>query len=309
MADPSFFVGILGNVISILVFTSPIGTFRRVVKNKSTEEFRWLPYVTTLLSTSLWAFYGLLKPGGLLIVTVNGAGAALQAVYVALYLAYAPRDTRMKMAKVVLAVNVSFFAAVVLVGLLVLHGAVRLFAVGLLCSALTIGMYAAPMAAMMTVVKTKSVEYMPFFLSFFLFLNGGIWSVYSLLVKDFFIGIPNAMGFAMGTAQLALYMAYRNKKKAVALKVDDGPEVDEEKGVVHLMGQVELGQRKVPSLKKGTSLPKTVSLASPLNGIGHIIKALSATPLELRNVMSQHERVRYEDANDDDEGRHSYPSK
>jgi hypothetical protein len=75
------------------------------------------------------------------------------------------------------------------------------------------------------------------------------------------------------------------------------------------MGQVELGQRKVPSLKKGTSLPKTVSLASPLNGIGHIIKALSATPLELRNVMSQHERVRYEDANDDDEGRHSYPSK
>ncbi|XP_047084380.1 bidirectional sugar transporter SWEET16-like [Lolium rigidum] len=307
MADPSFFVGIIGNIISILVFTSPIGTFRRVVKNKSTEEFRWLPYVTTLLSTSLWTFYGLLKPGGLLIVTVNGAGAALQAVYVALYLAYAPRDTRMKMVKVVLAVNVSFFAAVVLVGLLALHGPVRLFAVGLLCSALTIGMYAAPMAAMMTVVKTKSVEYMPFFLSFFLFLNGGIWSVYSLLVKDFFIGIPNAMGFAMGTAQLALYMAYRNKKKAVALKVDDGPEGDEEKGVVHLMGQVELGQRKVPSLKKGTSLPKT--LPSPLNGIGHIIKALSATPLELRNVMSQHERVRDEDANDDDEGRHTYPSK
>jgi solute carrier family 50 protein (sugar transporter) len=41
----------------------------------------------------------------------------------------------------------------------------------------------------MTVVKTRSVEYMPFFLSFFLFLNGGIWSVYSLLVKDYFIGV------------------------------------------------------------------------------------------------------------------------
>ncbi|KAM0872504.1 hypothetical protein ACQ4PT_038687 [Festuca glaucescens] len=285
------------------------GTFRTVVKHKSTQEFRWLPYVTTLLCTSLWTFYGFLKPGGFLIITVNGAGAVLQAVYVALYLAYAPRDVKMKMAKVVLAVNVCFYATVVLVGLLALHGAVRLFAVGMICSALTIGMYAAPMAAMMTVVKTKSVEYMPFFLSFFLFLNGGIWSVYSLLVKDFFIGIPNAMGFAMGTAQLALYMAYRNKKKAVALKVDDGPEDDEEKGVVHLMGQVELGQRKVPSLKKGASLPKTASLPSPLNGIGHIIKALSATPLELRNVMSQHERVLDEDANDDDEGRHTYPSK
>ena len=40
-----------------------------------------------------------------------------------------------------------------------------------------------------TVVKTRSVEYMPFSLSFFLFLNGGIWSVYSLLVKDYFIGV------------------------------------------------------------------------------------------------------------------------
>lgn len=48
----------------------------------------------TLLSTSLWTFYGLLKPGGLLIVTVNGAGAALEAIYVMIFLIYAPNDTR-----------------------------------------------------------------------------------------------------------------------------------------------------------------------------------------------------------------------
>jgi len=69
-------------------------TFRRIVKHKSTEDFRWLPYATTLLSTSLWTFYGLLKPGGLLVVTVNGAGAALEAAYVTLYLVYAPRETK-----------------------------------------------------------------------------------------------------------------------------------------------------------------------------------------------------------------------
>jgi len=66
------------------------------VRNKSTEDFRWLPYVTTLLSTSLWTFYGLLKPHGLLVVTVNGAGAALEAVYVALYLIYAPMETKVR---------------------------------------------------------------------------------------------------------------------------------------------------------------------------------------------------------------------
>ena len=113
------------------------------------------------------------------------------------------------------------------------------------------------------------------------------------------------MGFAMGTAQLALYMAYRTKK-VVALKAD-GLEGDEEKGVVHLMGQVELGQKKV--LKKGLSLPMPSSLPSPLNGFGHLIKALSATPLELQKVMSQHERIGDEEANDHDEERHTYSSK
>ena len=69
-------------------------TFWRIVKEKSTEDFAWLPYVTTLLSTSLWSFYGILKPDGLLIVTVNGAGAVLEAIYVILYLIYAPKKTK-----------------------------------------------------------------------------------------------------------------------------------------------------------------------------------------------------------------------
>ncbi|CAL4939294.1 unnamed protein product [Urochloa decumbens] len=328
-ADPSFVVGIIGNVISILVFASPIKTFRRIVRNKSTEDFRWLPYVTTLLSTSLWTFYGLLKPGGLLVVTVNGAGAALEAAYVTLYLIYAPRETKAKMVKLVLAVNVGFLAAVVLVTLTALHGGARLLAVGVLCVALTIGMYAAPMGAMRTVVKTRSVEYMPFSLSFFLFLNGGVWSVYSLLVKDYFIGVrarnaaitqsilkhlnltprcwwpqvPNAIGFVLGTAQLVLYMAYRKATPAPAHKEDDddgGEEaaaVDEEEGLAHLMGpqQVEMAQRRV-RLHKGLSLPKHAGapLSSPRDGLGSIIKSLSATPVELHSVMHQHGHGRFE---------------
>lgn len=75
-------------------------TFRRVVKKKSTENYKGIPYITTLLSTSLWTFYGLLKPNGLLIVTVNAAGAVLQLVYVTLFLIYAPKDIKVKLLSV-----------------------------------------------------------------------------------------------------------------------------------------------------------------------------------------------------------------
>ncbi|KAJ0977744.1 hypothetical protein J5N97_013218 [Dioscorea zingiberensis] len=277
MADLSFIVGIIGNVISILVFTSPIGTFKRVVKKKSTENFKWMPYATTLLSTSLWSFYGLLKPGALLVVTVNGIGTLLQAIYVVLYLIYAPKETRAKMAKVVGTMNIGFFGVVVLVTLLTIHGSLRLLVIGFLCAALTVGMYASPLAAMSMVIKTKSVEYMPFFLSFFLFLNAGVWTIYAVLVRDYFIGVPNAIGFILGTAQLILYMLYRRKSQP--LKVID----KEEEGSVHL---VEIGEQKWDKdskdasqqkhLSKGISLPKpSVSRQHSLN---KIVKSLSLSP-------------------------------
>ncbi|KAL5983698.1 hypothetical protein ACLOJK_017789 [Asimina triloba] len=61
-----------------------------------------------------------------------------------------------------------------------------------------------------TVISTKSVEYMPFLLSLFLFLNGAVWTFWSFLEKDYFVGIPNGIGFILGTAQLLLYAIYMN---------------------------------------------------------------------------------------------------
>ncbi|KAJ8500567.1 hypothetical protein OPV22_011119 [Ensete ventricosum] len=293
MADVSFVVGILGNVISILVFASPIGTFRRIVKTKSTESFKGLPYITTLLSTSLWTFYGLLKPGGLLVVTVNGVGTVLQAIYIILFLIYAPSNTRAKMAKLVGMLNVGFFGAVVVVTLVSVHASRRLLVVGFLCAALTVGMYASPMAAMSTVVKTKSVEYMPFFLSFFLFLNGGVWSIYSVLVRDFFIGVPNAIGFALGSAQLLLYAVYRRKKPAA--KASELEAVEE--GSAHLVGHVEMqgfedsnkaSQHK--HLNKGSSLPKP-SAVPRQQSFQKIVKAVSTTPYELHFICGQNDHT------------------
>ncbi|RZC94082.1 hypothetical protein C5167_016777 [Papaver somniferum] len=256
VASLSFIVGILGNIISILVFLSPITTFQRIVKKKSTENFKGIPYISTLLSTSLWTYYGLLKPGGMLIVTVNGAGAILQAIYVTLFIIYAPKDSKVKHLKLAGIFNVGFYTTVVLITFLVTHGSVRLTVVGFLCAGLTLGMYASPLVSMRNVIKTKSVEYMPFALSFFLFLNGGVWSVYSVLVKDFFIGVPNAIGFVLGSTQLIVYTIYKNKATE---KPMDKPE---EEGSTHLVhGTVEMGtydkeMKKERSLNKMWSLPK-----------------------------------------------------
>ncbi|KAG2694735.1 hypothetical protein I3760_08G159000 [Carya illinoinensis] len=289
MVTSSFIVGIIGNVISILVFACPIKTFTQVVKRKSTENFKGIPYLTTLLSTSLWTFYGLLKPDGLLVTTVNGAGAVFQSIYVILFLIYAPMDKKVLTGKLVAILNVGFLGLVIAVTLLAMHGSLRLTFVGILCAALTIGMYAAPLSAMRTVIKTKSVEYMPFFLSFFLFLNAGIWTTYAVLVKDYFIGVPNATGFVLGSVQLILYAIYNNKsisEKTIEKMVGEGSAHLVKAGVVIEMGGLkdedeESNSTKNRSLNKGRSLPKPSVVRQ--YSIPKILKTLSWNPYEIHS--------------------------
>uniref|UniRef100_A0A7N2N8H2 Bidirectional sugar transporter SWEET n=1 Tax=Quercus lobata TaxID=97700 RepID=A0A7N2N8H2_QUELO len=187
----SFSIGVIGNVISLLVFLSPVGTFWRIIKRRSTEEFESLPYICTLLNSALWTYYGIIKPGALLVATINGFGVLVETIFVTLFLIYAPAKSRAKTAILFGILDVGFLAAAVLVAQLVLQRETRIDAIGFLCAGLNIIMYGSPLAAMRTVVTTKSVEYMPFFLSFFLFLNGGTWTIYALLVRDYFLLGPD----------------------------------------------------------------------------------------------------------------------
>lgn len=212
MADLSLYVGIIGNIISVLLFLSPVSTFWRIIKHRSTEEYESLPYICTLLNSSLWTYYGLIKPAELLVATVNGFGIIVEAVYVILFLIYAPKHVKAKSAILAGLLNFGFFGMAVLVTQLALEGEARINAIGLLGAGLNIIMYGSPLAAMGTVVRSKSVEYMPFFLSFFIFLNSGVWTLYAFLFDDYFLGVPNGTGVLLGLIQLILYGMYRNSK-------------------------------------------------------------------------------------------------
>lgn len=75
------------------------GTFRRIVKNQSTEDFDSLPYICTLLNSALWTYYGLIKPGSYLVSTVNGFGVIVEIIYVALFLLFANPKMRVSLIK------------------------------------------------------------------------------------------------------------------------------------------------------------------------------------------------------------------
>ncbi|ERN19882.1 bidirectional sugar transporter SWEET1 [Amborella trichopoda] len=208
-----FLFGIFGNATALFLFLAPVITFRRIIGSKSTEDFSGVPYVSTLLNCLLAAWYGLpfVSPHNILVSTINGAGATIEFVFVTIFLIYAnQKKVRVKIFGL-LCIALSVFALVVLISLFALHGQSRKLFCGLAATIFSICMYASPLSVMRMVIRTKSVEFMPFFLSLFVFLCGTSWFIYGLIGRDPFIYTPNGFGCALGTIQLILYAIYRKR--------------------------------------------------------------------------------------------------
>ncbi|KAG4999571.1 hypothetical protein AAZX31_08G074800 [Glycine max] len=214
--------GMLGNVISFMVYLAPLPTFYRIYKKKSTEGFQSLPYLVALFSSMLWLYYASLKPAdATLLITINSLGCVIEIVYIVMFTIYATKDARNLTVKLFMVMNVGSFALIFLVTYFAIHGSLRVQVVGWVCVSIAVGVFAAPLSIVAQVIRTKNVEFMPFNLSLFLTLSAVMWFFYGLLLKDICIAIPNILGFTLGLLQMLLYAIYRNGKtnnKEVATK-------------------------------------------------------------------------------------------
>ncbi|GAB2248994.1 hypothetical protein Droror1_Dr00012353 [Drosera rotundifolia] len=203
-------VGIIGNVISVGLFMSPVPTFLRIIKKKDVENFKPDPYIATILNCFLWVFYGMpfVHPHSMLVQTINGFGIFIEAIYISIFFIYSNWPKRRKILLWLLGEAV-MFVAIVLSTLLAVHGTKkRTIIAGTFCVILNVIMYASPLTVMRMVIKTKSVKYMPFWLSVANLANGLTWMCYALIRIDPWVAVPNGLGAFFGILQLILYGVY-----------------------------------------------------------------------------------------------------
>ncbi|XP_022773928.1 bidirectional sugar transporter SWEET3-like [Durio zibethinus] len=206
-------VGVMGNASSLLLYAAPILTFSRVIRKRSTEEFSCIPYIVALLNCLFYTWYGLPVVSYMWenfpVVTINGLGIILELSFIFIYLWFAPTRGKIK-AGVIVATVILVFSITAIISAFVFHDhhhrKVFVGTVGLVAS---VAMYAAPLVIVKQVIVTKSVEFMPFYLSFFSFLASILWLAYGLLSHDLLLASPNLVGLPLGILQLGLYFKYR----------------------------------------------------------------------------------------------------
>ncbi|KAK7257127.1 hypothetical protein RIF29_30868 [Crotalaria pallida] len=201
--------GVAGNIFAFGLFLSPIPTFRRIIRNGSTEMFSGLPYIYSLMNCLICLWYGtpLISPDNLLVTSVNSIGAAFQLLYIVLFLMHAQNGKKVRMLGLLLAV-LGIFAFVVVGSLQIADSNNRRMLVGFLSCASLISMFASPLFIINLVIRTKSVEFMPFYLSLSTFLMSASFFLYGFLSDDAFIYVPNGIGTLLGLIQLVLYCHY-----------------------------------------------------------------------------------------------------
>ncbi|XP_052179216.1 bidirectional sugar transporter SWEET2 isoform X2 [Diospyros lotus] len=204
-----------GNILAFGLFVSPIPTFRRIIRNRSTEQFSALPYIYALLNCLLSAWYGtpLVSSDNILVTTVNSVGAIFQLTYLGLFITHAEKGKKVRMFGLMMAVF-CLFGIVVAGSLQISDHDIRRIVIGFLSSASLISMFASPLFIINLVIRTRSVEFMPFYLSLSTFLMSAAFFLYGIFNFDPFIYVPNGIGTVLGVVQLSLYFYIKNTTRA-----------------------------------------------------------------------------------------------
>ncbi|XBH59666.1 hypothetical protein VPH35_114368 [Triticum aestivum] len=255
-----------------MTYLAPLPTFYRIYRSKSTQGFQSVPYVVALFSAMLWIYYALLKSNECLLITINSAGCIIETIYIVIYLTYAPKQAKLLRAKILFPLNVGVFGLILLLTLLLSEGEKRVVMLGWVCVGFSVSVFIAPLSIICLVVRTRSVEFIPFSLSLSLTISAVVWFLYGLLIKDKYVALPNILGFAFGVIQMGLYAVYRNTTPTTAPKdVDDpmtnhGTTVKAPEHVVHI---AKLGP--VAGLELNTHYPVKPGMPPPMkeNGKAH----------------------------------------
>eukprot|EP00253_Pinus_taeda_P001101 PITA_01101 len=208
--------GIIGSVISLLLYGAPIVTFRRVIRKRTTEDFSGFPYAVALFNCLLYTYYAspLIsnKWDNLVVLVVNAIGLALECCFISIYLIFAPLKPKRVMVRL-LVIVLMVFGTIAISSVLAMHDRKhKKMLVGTAGMVATVILYGSPLSTIRLVIKTKSVEFMPLNLSVFSFLCSAFWLAYGALSRDIVVMAPNFVGLPLASAQMIIYWIYQRKK-------------------------------------------------------------------------------------------------
>ncbi|KAF4751428.1 sugar transporter, partial [Perkinsus olseni] len=208
MTTSQHILGTLGAAVGMGLSLAPLPTMMDIINNKSIGDYTAMPYTVTLIQNLVWVLYGRVTPNREDIVIANALSAVVELSYCLIFWFYALTHKRRELAWLY-ATATGFLFLTVIVCKAADAGISASTSLGTIASALNALMYGSPLAVIGVVLRTRSIRYMPFLLSFMTLMCSIIWFAWSVVARDLFVLIPNILGLGLGLAQVVVWCYYR----------------------------------------------------------------------------------------------------
>ncbi|KAL2347075.1 hypothetical protein Fmac_001075 [Flemingia macrophylla] len=219
----------------------------------------------------------------MLLITINSFGCVIETIYLAIFLTYGSKKARISTLRMIVLLNFGGFCTIVLITrFLAKEHAGRVKLLGWICVVFATSVFAAPLCIIRVVIRTKSVEFLPFPLSLLLLISAIMWLLYGICLKDIYVTLPNVVGLTFGVIQIVLFAMYRKNKPVEDQKLPEhigeiekegnvGPSMIYEKQEPELKsldegeGDIEIGENKKEENQDEESEKKHEDQAEPNN--------------------------------------------
>ena len=206
-------VSMAGTVTSILQNASGLPMLRRVREEGDAARFTRVPLLTMTVTVLQLGLYGILMygyPQGLQLVFCNIVGffTWLLQFLVLLRFTHGARARALFAAQYLLALawGVALPLGVFLAAPADTPLATRQAVVAVCMQTANLSGFLSPVAALREALRDKDLRRTPGALSWVNVANGALWTAYGVLLGDLWISVPNALGLAIASAQVAVIL-------------------------------------------------------------------------------------------------------
>ena len=216
--ETSFFVQVCGNlapIAGIVCFWAPIPTIRQIRTDQSVGSLPLLPYSSMIANCFLWIVYGVLRNETKIWFT-NSVGLVLASIYFIIFTKYSPLKSptlpgSIRQHRHAIVVVVFVTLAFVTMSNNTTGDSDPAGMIGNIAVLFCIAMFGSPLAALKTVLVTKSADSIPLPFTIATCVNCFCWFVLGWYdLQDFNIYFPNLLGLVFGITQVGLKLVFSN---------------------------------------------------------------------------------------------------
>ena len=201
-------IGWLGFTSGCLLFLVPLHVLHKIsAAGYKLDDFSIMPFLTALPMAGIWTIYnGWELPCALAPFVLNAVGTGLELFYVLFFMWHAGLLSTARGRQYTMG----------LVGVLVLIVIVALAAIfdqsrpsttlGVAAVVFTVIMFVSPLGVVPAVLRTRSVEFMPWPITATHGFNASIWLTYGILRGDVYYIVPNGIGVLLFILQVVVYI-------------------------------------------------------------------------------------------------------